>query len=107
MKHTTQSMYWPGFWQNFQSQVRHGCLHWLERVSWHALIIVSIVLLCAPFYPLPHVVSKLRILLLADDATLSLVDWLDLVMHTAPLGLLGIKYLLFGRQQPAAPGDQP
>jgi len=54
--------------------------------SYRVLIILSIVLGLAPFYPQPHLVEKLRML---SQGTLSKpIDIFDLIWHIWPIFLL-------------------
>ena len=59
----------------------------LDKLPWELLIIGSLLLGLAPFYPEPHLVEKIRMLF---QGTLSRpIDIFDLLMHSAlPLLLL-------------------
>ena len=50
-------------------------------------LLVSLTLGLAPFSPEPHVVGKLR-WVLGGAAGMSVVDWLDLLLHLTPWLLL-------------------
>jgi hypothetical protein len=67
-------------------------MRWLDKLPWDILIVGSLLLGLAPFYPEPHLVEKIRMLF---QGTLSRpLDIFDLLMHGAlPLLLL----LKFGR----------
>lgn len=62
-------------------------MDWLDKLPWELLIIGSLLLGLAPFYPEPHLVEKIRMLF---QGTLSRpIDIFDLLMHSAlPLLLL-------------------
>jgi len=69
----------------------------LQRLPYPPLIIVALFLGLAPFTPEPHLIEKLR--MLVDGQLHRPLDLFDLVMHSAPLGLLLLK-LALGRQTP-------
>lgn len=60
---------------------------WLDKLPWDMLILGSLLLGLAPFFPEPHLVEKIRMLL---QGTLSRpIDIFDLLMHaTLPVLLL-------------------
>ena len=62
-------------------------MRWLDKLPWDILIVGSLTLGLAPFFPEPHLVEKLRMLW---QGTLSRpLDIFDLFMHgTVPLLLL-------------------
>lgn len=62
-------------------------MQWLDKIPWGILIIGSLTLGLAPFFPEPHLIEKIRMLL---QGTLSRpIDIFDLFMHGAfPLLLL-------------------
>ncbi len=62
-------------------------MDWLDKLPWELLIIGSLFLGLAPFFPEPHIVEKIRMLF---QGTLSRpIDIFDLLMHSAlPLLLL-------------------
>jgi hypothetical protein len=62
-------------------------MRWLDKLPWNVLIVGSLLLGLAPFYPEPHLVEKIRMLF---QGTLSRpIDIFDLLMHGAlPLLLL-------------------
>ena len=57
-------------------------------------LFVSLTLGLAPFSPEPHVVGKLR-WVLGGAAGMSVIDWLDLLLHLTPWLLL--LYAVLGR----------
>ncbi|MDX2283918.1 MAG: hypothetical protein NW241_07130 [Bacteroidia bacterium] len=56
--------------------------------DWKTLLLLSLTLGLAPFFPEPHVWGKLR-WVLGGAAGMQLIDWFDLLMHGAPWLLLG------------------
>jgi hypothetical protein len=62
-------------------------MNWLDNLPWEVLILGSLLLGLAPFFPEPHLVEKIRMLW---QGTLSRpIDIFDLLMHAAfPLLLL-------------------
>lgn len=62
---------------------------WLDRFPLGLLIVVAAWLAVAPVYPEPHLVEKLRMLM---QGTLTQpIDIFDLLLHTVPLVLLGVR----------------
>ena len=66
----------------------------LQSIPYSVLIPVAVLLALAPFHPKPHLVEKLQ-MLAAGNLTRPL-DIFDLLFHSAPLVLLGLK-AAFGR----------
>jgi hypothetical protein len=66
-------------------------LSWLDEIPLSMLLLATVLLGLAPFYPEPHLVEKLRML---SNGTLKRpLDIFDLFMHAAP-GLLLILKLI-------------
>lgn len=63
----------------------------LEQIPYSTLIIVAILMLLAPFRPMPHVVEKL--LMLRNGTLHRPIDIFDLFFHLVPTLLLGLKLL--------------
>jgi hypothetical protein len=62
-------------------------MHWLDNLPWSLLIVGSLLLGLAPFFPEPHLVEKLRMLYQWELSRP--IDIFDLLMHgTLPLLLL-------------------
>jgi len=60
-------------------------------MEYRTLIMLSLVLGLAPFYPLPHIVEKAEMLF---AGTLSRpIDIFDLLFHASPIILLVIKFV--------------
>ena len=62
---------------------------WLEKIPYSVLILVSVFMLLAPFWPMPHVVEKL--LMLKNGTLKRPLDIFDLIFHTLPAMVLLIK----------------
>jgi hypothetical protein len=69
---------------------------WLDRIPLQTLILISLLLGLAPFYPEPHLWEKLK--MLAAGTLSKPIDIFDLLMHGTPLLLLLIKLLRRNRQ---------
>ncbi len=63
----------------------------LENIPYSMLIIVAVLMLLAPFIPMPHVVEKL--LMLKNGTLHRPIDIFDLFFHLVPTLLLGLKLL--------------
>jgi hypothetical protein len=64
----------------------------LDKIPYSILTIMAIIMLLAPFRPMPHVVEKLMML---KNGTLQRpIDIFDLIYHIAPLILLLLKLSL-------------
>jgi hypothetical protein len=63
----------------------------LEVLNYRSLIIFSVILGLAPFYPMPHIVEKL--MMLSKGTLVRPIDIFDLFFHAAPILLLAAKYL--------------
>jgi len=75
-------------------------MQFIDRIPLPFLIIISIMMLGAPFVPEPHLFEKTRMLV---SGTLSKpIDIFDLFWHLLPLPLLAIKLI---RQKPLS--DKP
>jgi len=64
-------------------------LNFLDHIPYGVLIIFSVFMLLAPFYPMPHVVEKL--LMLKNGNLKKPIDIFDLFFHLIPLLLLLLK----------------
>ena len=64
----------------------------MDRISYTWLIPIAILLAVVPFYPQPHLIEKLTMLM---NGTLRRpIDIFDLFWHSWPLMLLGIKLVV-------------
>ena len=63
----------------------------LDKIPYPTLIIGAILLGLAPFFPQPHLLEKL--IMLKDGNLKKPIDIFDLLMHSAPLILLAIKFI--------------
>ena len=61
----------------------------IERIPYPILILAAILMLLAPFYPIPHVWEKL--IMLKEGTLEKPTDIFDLVFHLAPTIVLFIK----------------
>ena len=69
---------------------------WLDKIPYSILIVVAVLMLLAPFRPMPHVMEKL--IMLKNGMLTKPIDIFDLFYHLIPTLLLGIKlYRSFGR----------
>lgn len=64
-------------------------MNFLDKIPYSVLIIVTIVMLLAPFKPMPHVVEK--ILMMKQGTLHRPIDILDLIYHCFPLLILILK----------------
>lgn len=64
----------------------------LKNIPISLLVIISLTLGLAPFSPEPHLVQKLR--LLTEGGLNRPIDIFDLLMHGAPIVLLGLRLAL-------------
>jgi len=61
----------------------------LDKIPYSVLIVMTVILLLAPFRPMPHVVEKL--IMLKNGSLQRPIDIFDLFYHTAPLIVLLVK----------------
>jgi hypothetical protein len=61
----------------------------LDKIPYSILIIISVVMILLPFYPMPHFVEKL--VMLKNGTLKKPIDIFDLFYHSAPLIILIIK----------------
>jgi len=64
----------------------------LEKVSFSNLFIMALMLGLAPFYPIPHSIEKLNMLI--NGELKKIIDIFDLIFHTSPLFIIIIKFLI-------------
>ena len=65
--------------------------NFLDKIPYSILIILTILMLLAPFKPMPHVVEK--ILMLKNGTLHKPLDIFDLFYHLIPMALLIVKIL--------------
>ncbi len=63
-------------------------MQFMSKIPWIVIIVACLTLGLAPFNP-PHVYEKL--VMLFNGELKRLIDWIDLVMHSAPWVLLILK----------------
>jgi len=61
----------------------------VDRIPYPLLIVVALLMLLAPFYPMPHAVEK--IIMLKQGTLKRPIDIFDLIFHLGPTVLLFIK----------------
>ncbi|MFH1156387.1 MAG: RND transporter [Pseudomonadota bacterium] len=66
-------------------------LNFLDRIPYPVLILVTIIMLLAPFRPMPHIAEK--ILMLKNGTLHKPIDIFDLFYHLIPLVLLILKFV--------------
>lgn len=57
-------------------------MEFLDRISWSFAVIAALTLGLAPFFPEPHIVEKLR--MLVKGTLVRPIDIFDMLMHGAP-----------------------
>ena len=75
----------------------------LAKIPYTVLVVLAVMMLLAPFYPMPHVVEKL--MLLRDGDLRRPVDIFDLFYHLTPLLVLVLK-LIWDPRRPTRSADQ-
>ena len=69
----------------------------LDYFPYPILVPVTLVMLLAPFHPMPHVLEKA---LMLKNGTLNRpIDIFDLVFHTAPLMILILKVITKAKER--------
>lgn len=66
-------------------------MEWLDRIPYSILLVAALFIGLAPFFPEPHVVEKIRMLL--NGTLRKPIDIFDLFFHLFPLFLLILKFL--------------
>ena len=61
----------------------------LDKIPYAILILIAVIMLLAPFKPMPHVVEKL--IMLKNGVLTKPIDIFDLFYHLIPTILLAIK----------------
>ncbi|TKB25568.1 RND transporter [Desulfopila sp. IMCC35006] len=64
-------------------------MHWLDKIPFSLLVILSLTLGFAPFTPVPHLIEK--IVMLVSGNLNKPIDIFDLIMHASPIALLVMK----------------
>ena len=64
-------------------------MHWLDKIPFSLLVILSLTLGIAPFTPVPHLIEK--IVMLVSGNLNKPIDIFDLIMHASPIALLVMK----------------
>jgi hypothetical protein len=63
----------------------------LDKIPYSILIIISVIMILLPFYPMPHFVEKL--IMLKNGTLKKPIDIFDLFYHSAPSILLLVKFV--------------
>ena len=66
-------------------------LKFLDQLPYLPLILLAVVMLLAPFRPMPHVLEKL--IMLKNGVLTRPVDIFDLFFHLAPTAILLLKWI--------------
>jgi hypothetical protein len=64
----------------------------IEKISYPHLILLAIMLGLAPFFPIPHTIEKIQMLI--NGELKKMIDIFDLIFHTSPIFLIIIKYIV-------------
>ena len=64
----------------------------LDKIPYPILIIIAVLMLLAPFKPMPHVVEKF--VMLKNGALTKPIDIFDLFYHLIPTILMAIKIVM-------------
>ena len=65
-------------------------MEWLDKIPYNMLIIATILMGLAPFYPMPHLLEKL--IMLKEGTLKKPIDIFDLFYHLVPAALLILKF---------------
>ncbi len=69
-------------------------MKWLDNLPFNLVVIASLTLGLAPFFPEPHVWQKLK--MLVDGSLGKPLDIFDLVLHGSPWVILLLKSIRLG-----------
>ncbi len=72
--------------------------------DWKMLLMASLTLGLAPFFPEPHIVGKIR-WIMGGAVGMGAMDWFDVVLHGTPWVLL-IRILLINLYQTINPNSK-
>ena len=61
----------------------------IDKIPYSILIVAAVLMLLAPFKPMPHVLEKL--IMLKNGALTRPIDIFDLFFHLVPTVILGLK----------------
>ena len=67
----------------------------LDQIPISLIVLACLTLGLAPFFPEPHILEKLKMLVAGN--LVKPVDIFDLLMHAAPFAVLGLKLLRMTR----------
>jgi len=66
-------------------------LSFLDNIPYLVLIVITVFMFLAPFYPMPHVVEK--VLMLKNGTLKRPIDIFDLFFHLSPFIILILKVI--------------
>ena len=69
----------------------------IDKIPTGVLIVFAVLMLVAPFRPMPHVLEKL--IMLKNGILIKPIDIFDLFWHIAPTLLLMLKFYRHGTRQ--------
>ena len=75
-------------------------MSWIDKIPLLPLAIVALAMGLAPFFPEPHLVEKIR--MLVNGELTKPLDMFDLLLHATPWVLLLIKLSLYFRKDQAS-----
>ncbi len=64
----------------------------IEKVSYPQLVLLTIMLGLAPFFPIPHTFEKIQMLI--NGELKKMIDIFDLIFHSSPILLILTKYVV-------------
>ncbi len=64
----------------------------IEKVSYPQLVLLTIMLGLAPFFPIPHTFEKMQMLI--NGELKKMIDIFDLIFHSSPILLILTKYVV-------------
>jgi hypothetical protein len=67
----------------------------IEKVSYPQLVLLTIMLGLAPFFPIPHTFEKIQMLI--NGELKKMIDIFDLIFHSSPILLILTKYVVYKR----------
>ncbi|HYO28769.1 MAG TPA: hypothetical protein VER68_10860 [Azonexus sp.] len=72
-------------------------MQFIDRLPFSLLIVMTVLMLAAPFVPEPHLVEKMR--MLAEGTLTRPLDIFDVLWHLLPATLLTVKVVRWKRNK--------
>ena len=72
-------------------------MQFIDRLPFSLLIVMTVLMLAAPFVPEPHLVEKMR--MLAEGTLTRPLDIFDVLWHLLPATLLTVKVVRWQRNK--------